>query len=109
MLVPLGMEVEPQSKAPPPRGWHITDREATFDGVPVSIAPSRLKLLSILASATEPVAAKDLIGTAFDRLTSETNARFHIAELRKELKKAFPSLDGDPIETDGGYRLAVGS
>jgi hypothetical protein len=111
VLVPLGgkLDEETESPTPAPEGWHITDQVATFDGRQVGVARSRLKLLAALAVATEPVAAKDLLGPVFDRYTSETNVRFHVAELRQELKAAFPSLDGDPIETDGGYKLAVGS
>lgn len=93
---------------PPPAGWDVTDRRALYDGVPVKVAPSRLKLLRVLAAAEAPLCARDLLGPAFDRHTSETNARFHVAELRKELAAAFPEFDGELIEATGaGYSLAI--
>jgi DNA-binding winged-HTH domains len=89
-------------------GWDVTERRALFDGKPVKVAPSRLRLLKVLVEADAPLPARDLLGPAFDRHTSENNARFHVTELRKELRAAFPGFEGEVIDAAGdGYVLVV--
>ena len=89
-------------------GWAVTDQGILFDGRPVSVAPSRVRLLRALVEAEgRRLRAADLIGTAFDACASETNVRYHVAELRKELEAAFPGFEGNTISADGGYALAI--
>ena len=98
----------PHEEATPAAGWDVSERRALYDERRVKVAPSRLKLLKALVEAEAPLPARELLGLAFDRHTSETNARFHVAELRKELRAAFPGFDGDPVEAAGdGYVLAI--
>lgn len=88
-------------------GWVVTERAATFDGTPVPVAPSRLRLLRVLVEADGPLTAKELTATAFDQHTDDANTRYHIRELRRELKTAF-TFDGDVIQGDAeGYRLVL--
>lgn len=88
-------------------GWVVTDRAATFDGTPVPVAPSRLRLLRVLVEAEGPLTAKELTGLAFDQHTDDANTRYHIRELKRELKAAF-TFDGDVIQGDAeGYRLVL--
>src|SRR5262245_1201224 len=89
-------------------GWQVAERVATYDGRPVAVAPSRLKLLRTLVEADAPMSAKELATAAFDRATDEQNVRYHVKELKRELKVAFPSFDSDVIEGTGeGYRLVL--
>src|SRR5262249_22748272 len=72
----------------PVAGWSFSERGAAlYDGRPVGVAASRLRLLRALVEAEEPLPAKGLIGRAFDRNTSETNVRFHVGELRRGVEK----------------------
>lgn len=90
-----------------PHGWSVTDRGATFDGTAVPVPGSRLKLLRALVEADGPRTAKELLDLAFDRETSIDNVRYHLRELKRELKKAF-TFDGDVIQGDDeGYRLVL--
>lgn len=97
----------PSVEVPVQSGWIVTDRGAQFDGQPVRVPSSRLKLLRALIDATEPVTAKELTVLVFDRETDIANTRYHIRELRKELKAAF-TFDSDVIQgDDDGYRLVL--
>lgn len=88
-------------------GWSVSERGAAFDGAPVPVAPSRLKLLRTLVEAEGPLTAKELTALAFDRHTDDANTRYHIRELKKELKAAF-TFDGDVISGENdGYRLVL--
>jgi DNA-binding response OmpR family regulator len=92
----------------PVAGWHVTDRIATYDGKRIAVGASRLNLLRVLAEADEPITAKELTSAAFDRQTDTANTRYHIRELRKELKAAFTGFEGEPIQGDDeGYRLVL--
>lgn len=92
---------------PPKPGWAVTDRAAAFDGAPVAVAPSRLRLLRALVGAEGKLTAKELTALAFDDHTDEANTRYHLRELKKELAKAF-TFDGDVIQGDSdGYRLVL--
>ncbi len=95
----------PAAESAPQPGWVVTERSAAFDGQAVPVSPSRLKLLRVLVEAEGPLTAKDLTSMAFDRATDVANTRYHIRELKKELKAAF-AFDGDVIVGDDeGYRL----
>ncbi|HEY1187986.1 MAG TPA: hypothetical protein VGE74_10030 [Gemmata sp.] len=103
---PKGTALE--AEAPPAAaGWVVTERAAAFDGTPVVVAPSRLRLLRALVEAEQSLTAKELTALVFDRHTDEANTRYHIRELKRELKAAF-TFDGDVIQGDGdGYRLVL--
>ena len=98
----------PETPALPP-GWSFTDRLALFDGrVVKEIGPSRVKLLRVLVEAVAGMTARDLAQLVFGPHGDEENARHHIRELRKELKTAFPSFEGETVPNDGaGYRLIL--
>ncbi|AMV25456.1 hypothetical protein VT84_13745 [Gemmata sp. SH-PL17] len=96
-----------EAKPPVVAGWVVTERGATFDGTAVLVAPSRLRLLRVFIEAENPLTAKELTAAAFDRHTDEANTRYHIRELRRELKTAF-TFDGDVIQGEAdGYRLVL--
>jgi hypothetical protein len=89
------------------KGWLFTDRTASFEGRSVAVGACRVKLLRVLAGAEMPLSAKELAKAAFGDHADEENARFHVRELRKELKAAL-EWDGEPIPNDGdGYRLVL--
>lgn len=87
-------------------GWSFTDRHALYDGRVVAVSASRVKLLRVLAEATAGLTAKELARAAFGDRGDEESARFHVRELRKELKTHF-NYEGDPIPNDSGYRLVI--
>lgn len=111
IAVPAGCAPEPTRAAPVisqvAAGWVVTQQSATFDGKPVAIAMSRLKLLRVLVEATEPMIGKELAKKVFGEHGDEEASRFHIRELRKELQAAF-GYEGDPIPNEkSGYWLAL--
>ena len=108
LQVPAGADADADGLAPAVRpGWDVDDRRALFDGQPIRVAASRLRLLRVLAEAEGPLPAKELARLAFDRESDEENARYHVRELRKELKVAFDGFEGEIIPGDGGYRLVL--
>jgi hypothetical protein len=98
----------PETPALPP-GWSFTDKFSLYDGrIVKEVAPSRVKLLRVLVEATAGMTAKELARAVFGEHGDEESARFHIRELRKELKAAFASFEADAIPNDGaGYRLIL--
>jgi hypothetical protein len=89
-------------------GWAVGPKGALYDGEQVRVAPSRLRLLKALVEAGAPVAAKELAKSAFTSETDEGNCRYHVGELRKELKAHFPDFDADIIRPTGsGYELVL--
>lgn len=86
-------------------GWLFVGRAAIFNGRRIVVSTSRVKLLQVLAEATEPLTAKDLTARAFDAETDVANTRFHIRELRGELKKAFGFEEEAIVGENDGYRL----
>jgi len=96
---------EPPAAAP---GWAVGPKGALYDGARVAVAASRLRLLKVLVEADGPIPAKELARLAFDRETDETNVRYHVKELKKELAAHFPGFEGELVAATGeGYRLAV--
>jgi DNA-binding winged helix-turn-helix (wHTH) protein len=88
-------------------GWVVDDRSARFDGRPVAVGVSRLKLLKSLVGADGPIGAKELARLVFGPCGDEENVRYHLRELRKELKAAF-GIEGEAVANDGdGYRLVI--
>jgi DNA-binding response OmpR family regulator len=88
-------------------GWRFTDRAAFFDGRPVAVSPSRVRLLRLLAEADGPLLAREIRDRVYDAQTTEGNVRYHIEMLRDELAAAFPRFEGDLVTNDGGYRLEM--
>jgi hypothetical protein len=110
VAVPAGSDGETQAEdaADPPTGWDVDERRALFEGKPVRVASSRLKLLRVLADARGPLTAEELTDLAFDSQTTLKNTRYHITLLKEELRKAFPSFEGELVEGgDDGYRLLL--
>jgi DNA-binding response OmpR family regulator len=110
LAVPPGIDVSDESAEffKSIAGWTVTDREARFDGRPVPVGPSRLKLLKVLAAATTPLTAKELAKLALDPQADEESCRYHIRELRKELAKVFSGFEGEIVTNAGdGYRLVL--
>lgn len=108
-LVPA-LEVAVVTMAVPPApkaGWSFEGSEVSYDGRRVAVATSRHKLLRVLVDAAGPLLAKEIRDLAYDRQTTEGNVRYHVDELRKELRVAFPSFEGELIVNDNGYRLEI--
>lgn len=91
----------------PPAGWDVSERAARFEGKPVRVGSRRLPLLKALVEAEGPLTAKELTALAFDRVTDLPNTRYHIGELRKELRAFFGSEDEVIVGGDEGYTLAI--
>lgn len=85
----------------------MTERRAKFDGRPVPVSGSRLRLLKALVEADGPLTAKELTERAFDRQTDTANTRYHIKELRRELRAFFGCEDEVIAGGDDGYTLAI--
>lgn len=86
IAVPIGAERVEDS--PAPSGWVFDDRRAVFDGRVLAIGSARLRLLRTLAEAKGPLTAKEMTALAFDGHTAVENTRYHLRELRRELKAA---------------------
>lgn len=97
---------EPDPSAPP-AGWDVSERAAKFDGKPVPVRGSRLRLLKALVEADAPLTAKELTSLAFDSQTDITTTRYHVRELRRELKAFFGGDDEVVTGGDEGYALAI--
>jgi DNA-binding response OmpR family regulator len=109
VVPPSGTHPTPETRADPPAvvpGWSFTERSALFDGKEAAVGPSRVRLLKVLAEAEGPMTAKELAKATYGANGDEESARFHVRELRKELKAHF-DFEGDPVPNDGGYRLAL--
>ena len=91
----------------PPAGWDVSERAARFDGKPVPVSGSRLRLLKALVEADGPLTAKELTALAFDRATDVANTRYHVRELRRELRAFFGGDDEAVAGGDDGYALAI--
>lgn len=91
------------------RAWVIGERVASYRGRPVRVSAVRLPLLRALVEAGgAPLTAKELVEVAFDKSTDTPNVRYHLRELRRELKAAIPGAAGEIIAgTNGGYTLNV--
>lgn len=97
-----------EPEVPPPSGWSFTDRSAAFDGRAVGVAASRVKLLKALAEARRSFTAQQLTESVFDSETDVANVRYHVKELRRELRAAFPDFEGELVVGEGeGYRLVL--
>jgi hypothetical protein len=97
------VEVKP---AVSPVGWHLTDRNAMYDGRTIAI--SRPKLLRVLVETGEGITIPQLTTLAFGQQGSDANTRYHLVQLKKELKAAFPEFEGDILQCDENvYRLMV--
>lgn len=109
VAVPPGATEQAAEPEPavPPAGWNVSDRGAKFDGKPVQVSASRLPLLRALVEADGPLTAKELRERAFDSQTDTANARYHIRELRRELRAFFAVDDEVVTGGDDGYALAI--
>ncbi len=86
-------------------GWAFTDRRAYHNGKLIKVSDSRLQLLRVLVEADDHRSCEELTKLAFGSGTDTANTRYHIRELRQELKEAF-GIEGNPIPGEGkGYRL----
>jgi hypothetical protein len=108
-VTPIAPAAPKPAEPEPVAGWLITPTSAFSDGRRVAVASSRLKLLKVLVEADGPLTGKQLLGLAFDAHASEENCRFHVGQLRKELKATFAGeFDGDILPNEGdGYRLGL--
>ena len=107
LLPPTDAESAPEPPAVAP-GWAAGPKGALYDGGRVAVSASRLKLLKVLVEADGPLTAKELTAAAFDKATDVENTRYHIRELRRELKIAFPGFEGEIVAgSDEGYRLQL--
>lgn len=89
-------------------GWSfVSERVTLFDGRAVGVSPSRVRLLRLLAEADAPMLGREIRDAIYDAMTTEGNVRYHVEELRKELRAAFPAFEGDLISNDKGYRLEL--
>ncbi|HEV3440626.1 MAG TPA: hypothetical protein VG122_24940 [Gemmata sp.] len=62
----------------------------------------------MLVEAPGSLTAKELTEKAFDSETDEANTRYHIRELKRELKAAFPGFEEELLEGGAeGYRLKL--
>jgi hypothetical protein len=100
-------EGEKDPDAAGPAGWDVSERSARYDGKHVAVAASRLKLLKVLVEAEGALSGKELARLAFAKGTTEDNVGYHVKSLRGELQAAFPTYEGDPIPSDGGYLLSL--
>jgi DNA-binding response OmpR family regulator len=110
LAIPFGVDEAPAEEERPASvaGWSFAGKVAHFDGVPISISPSRVRLLRAIAEAASALTARELLERAFDRETDVANVRYHVKELRRELKAAFPNFEGELIAgTDEGYKLLL--
>src|SRR5262245_39085766 len=105
--VPCSCDTNSEESNPVIAGWQATDRQALYDGQPVAVGPSRLKLLRVLVEAEAALTADELTKLVFDSHTRVENTRYHIRQLKKELKTAF-RLDSESmaiVGDDEGYSL----
>ena len=108
LLLPPPTDAEPAESPAVAPGWAVGPKGALYDGARVAVAASRLRLLKVLVEADEPMTAKELTAAAFDKATDVENTRYHIRELRRELKIAFPGFEGEIVAgSDEGYRLQL--
>lgn len=91
----------------PAAGWDVSERAAKFDGKPVRVGSRRLPLLKALVEADAPLTAKELTALAFDSQTDITTTRYHVRELRRELRAFFGGDDEVIAGGDEGYALAI--
>ncbi len=110
-MLPATLPPPPPIPPPPipPPGWSFSDRLASFDGRVVrEVSASRVRLLKALAESRRPLTAKELTELVFDSETDVANVRYHVKELRRELKAAFADFEGELIVGEGeGYRLVL--
>ncbi len=89
-------------------GWSFSGGTARFDGTDVPIRGRKLDVLRVLACADGPLRFDDLRPAWGGYPAEESTIRWTLAELRKDLKRLFTELDGDPIESGtAGYTLVI--
>ena len=97
-----------QAEEPSRPGWSFSGNSARFDGAPIAIHGRKLDVLRVLAEADGPLGFEDLRAAWGNYKAEESTIRWTLAELRKDLKRTFIDLEGDPIEnTPAGYTLVI--
>jgi hypothetical protein len=105
VLVPPGVPEKPPEALP---GWDFSGNAPRFDGEQKKILGRSLQLLRVLAETDGPVSAEQLRAAWPDYTPSESTIRNQVADLRKRLKTAFPSWEGECITSTGaGYQLHI--
>lgn len=116
--------------APPPPGWDVSGRVAKYNGIPfdgrgpsgVRIVGRKLHTLRPLVEASEPIKIADF-NKSFQAADLEEgrvkagqecdcedgSIRWQVGDLRRALREAFPSFDGDRVHNirGVGYTLMV--
>lgn len=97
---PLVPEVRP--------GWDFSGTLPRFDGTECMIHGRPLAVLKMLAEADGPVKVEDLRRAWDGYQAGDSTIRSMVVELRKTLKRLFPSWEGDLVASTGaGYALEL--